>query len=177
MNLLKLSAAWHQSVYNWLVNWWDTITKQFHHWWDLTEVNYTINGKTFTGLNFRGFHPMEFSQENFCSALRLKYSNNAIIRSLNKYSWWNFQGTLVKHENHESLAQRMFAGIWCISSWEQTVSTETIIILSLTFLILYQTNHKIDLTSWSLSQSTKHTQFNPPYSLIWTVWLTCYLAW
>ena len=26
----------------------------------------TINGEKFTGLNFCGFHPMEFSRKNFC---------------------------------------------------------------------------------------------------------------
>ena len=31
----------------------------------------TVNGERFAGLNFRGFHPMSFSQKNFRGALRL----------------------------------------------------------------------------------------------------------
>ena len=46
----------------------------------------TVNGERFAGLNFRGFHSMKFSRENFRCTLRLKHSNNAIIRSLHIFT-------------------------------------------------------------------------------------------
>ena len=55
---------------------------------------------------------MNFSWENFCSTLRLKHSNNAIIwlyEACNKYSQRNFPSTL---ENHE--AQRI-SKVNCLS--------------------------------------------------------------
>ena len=61
----------------------------------------TVNKERFAGLNFCGFHPMKFSQENFCSALYLQMT----LYEACKYSWENFHGAL---ENRRSLAQRIF---------------------------------------------------------------------
>ena len=42
----------------------------------------TVNVERFAGLNFRGFHPINISWENFCGAIHLKYLNNTIMRRL-----------------------------------------------------------------------------------------------
>ena len=67
-------------------------------------LQYTINVERFTGLNIHGFNPMKFSWEYFCCVL----VSIVYYLTIAKYLWENFRSTLKNHENHESLAQRVF---------------------------------------------------------------------
>ena len=69
-----------------------------------TVYNHTVNMERFTGLNIRGFSRTKFSQESFHHALASSVNYLTIAKYLRK----NFRGTLKNHENHESLAQRIF---------------------------------------------------------------------
>ena len=68
-------------------------------------IRCTTNKERFTALNFHGFYPMKFSQENFPGALCLKHLNNAIIWSLTRKSC---QNALENYKKHEFLAQQIF---------------------------------------------------------------------
>ena len=67
-------------------------------------LQYTINMERLTGVNIYGFNRMKFSQEYFCCVL----ASSAYYLTIAKYLWENFCSTLKNHENHESLAQRVF---------------------------------------------------------------------
>ena len=60
--------------------------------------SYTVNGETFAGLNFHGFHPMKFFTGKILRCLAFKTLSLYIFME-------NFHGTL---ENSEGLAQRIF---------------------------------------------------------------------
>ena len=67
-------------------------------------TQFTANVERFSGLNFCGFNPMKFSQENFCGGLYF----NIIIQSLYIYKLIFTENLCGILENFESIAQQIF---------------------------------------------------------------------